>query len=157
MSEISEDIHSFVGPLFHRSVLKKVGLPRKDYFIYGDDYEYGLRIRKEKLICLAISSAKIYHDLGGKPIKIKRFGHVRIRYPQQAWKFYYDTRNTFSMLQNLNIGERYCAYFWWLYRLLRSTIGDFLYQQDWSIYIYYRWLGAVHGILKKTGKSEECS
>jgi GT2 family glycosyltransferase len=32
------------GLLFHRSWVERIGLPRKDYFLYADDYEYTSRI-----------------------------------------------------------------------------------------------------------------
>jgi GT2 family glycosyltransferase len=36
---------AFVGPLIARTVVEKVGLPNKDFFIWFDDHEYALRIQ----------------------------------------------------------------------------------------------------------------
>ena len=149
---IRVELFSFVGPLISRMVVEMVGFPRDDFFIYADDYEYSLRIRSIGLKCIAVLDAVIYHDLGGKPIQVKRLGYARERYPQEAWKFYYDTRNTLIMLQHLGFWERLYAYPWWLYLLLRSTIGNLLYEPDWRKRLGYRWLGIQHGIKGITGK-----
>ena len=37
---------TFEGPLFHRSLIQKIGLPEKNFFIYGDDTEYFIRAWK---------------------------------------------------------------------------------------------------------------
>ena len=36
----------FVGFFLSREIVSNVGFPRNDYFIYWDDHEYALRIRK---------------------------------------------------------------------------------------------------------------
>ena len=101
LNEVNIDLLSFAGPLINKKVVEKIGLPRKDFFIYGDDLEYGIRIRRAGLIVAGNSIATIYHNLGGKPVSVKRLGIESMRNPQQAWKFYYDARNTLLMLQNL--------------------------------------------------------
>src|SRR5699024_7747409 len=40
------DIFSFVGVLLERSIIEKIGLPEKDYFIRFDDFEYAVRAWK---------------------------------------------------------------------------------------------------------------
>ncbi len=37
---------TFEGSFFHRSLIEKIGLPEKYFFLYGDDTEYFLRARK---------------------------------------------------------------------------------------------------------------
>ena len=54
------DTGSFVGFLVRRETIEKVGLPRKEFFIYWDDVEYSLRIRKVGRI-ITIPSSKIVH------------------------------------------------------------------------------------------------
>lgn len=34
---------TFEGPLFHRSIIEKIGYPEKKFFIYGDDTEFIIR------------------------------------------------------------------------------------------------------------------
>ncbi len=74
---------SFEGPLIKRDVISKIGLPKKDIFISGDDTDYALRIRyklKEKLAL--ITRAKI--------IRLKTdIKNEKTPY----WKEYYLNRN----------------------------------------------------------------
>ena len=47
VDEITDAIGiTFEGPLIHRSVIEKIGLPEKKFFIYGDDTEYFIRAWK---------------------------------------------------------------------------------------------------------------
>lgn len=51
---------SFVGCFINLAYAEKVGLPFAEYFIYGDDQEYTMRLRKEERAYWAIDS-KIVH------------------------------------------------------------------------------------------------
>lgn len=144
---------SFVGPLIRSDVIAKVGLPRTDFFIWGDDTEYSLRIRKSGYKVLAVKDAIIYHDYGEKPKKLKRLGRVSIRNPQPAWKHYYGARNYLLMIKTLDFKERVIAYLFAIYYFLRYTLGDILYERDWKVRLLYRWLGFLHGLLGITGKT----
>jgi GT2 family glycosyltransferase len=82
MPEILEvEDFSFEGPLINREVIKKIGYPKSELFISGDDTEYALRIRyklKEKL--LLISRARIFRMLDSYNNSIN-------------WRTYYSLRN----------------------------------------------------------------
>ncbi|OQX21573.1 MAG: hypothetical protein BWK75_02925, partial [Candidatus Altiarchaeales archaeon A3] len=56
------DTGSFVGFLLKRDAIDEVGLPKKEFFIYYDDTEYSLRIRKIGKI-YTISNSKIVHNI----------------------------------------------------------------------------------------------
>lgn len=79
---IEVDANAFVGPLISRQVIKAVGFPREDFFIWLDDTEYTYRI-KQKMNSYLITNALIYHKDGTAPIdSIKNF-----------WKVCYGLRN----------------------------------------------------------------
>lgn len=83
MPEIVEvEDFSFEGPLIHRSIISKVGYPKKDFFIYGDDTEYALRISKslnERIVLI-------------KSALMQRMEN-RILDKKISWKHYYSIRN----------------------------------------------------------------
>lgn len=79
------DIASFVGLVIKGDVLKSIGLPRKDFFIWYDDIEYSLRIRKITKI-LNVSQAIITHKT-----KIASNDFQRVYIPD--WREYYGIRN----------------------------------------------------------------
>jgi len=73
---------TFEGPLFHRSVVKDIGLPDKDFFIYADDTEFLIRASRA----------------GYKPYIIREAKLNRLLTPPNneyifTWKHYYVIRN----------------------------------------------------------------
>lgn len=61
-SEIWEgDIHPFNGTFIHRSIIEKVGFIKKEMFIWGDEQEYKLRIKKAGYIPTTVTNAVHYH------------------------------------------------------------------------------------------------
>lgn len=77
------DVDAFVGPLIPSSVVKKIGLPRPEYFIEGDDTDYCFRITREHKGYL-IKNAHINH---------KDIAVVSGINPRSWWKQYYGYRN----------------------------------------------------------------
>ncbi|NEN76016.1 glycosyltransferase [Pelistega sp. NLN82] len=51
----------FNGILLSAQVVKKVGLPKKEYFIWGDDMEYTARMKKYGVDIATVVDAKFYH------------------------------------------------------------------------------------------------
>lgn len=52
---------SFVSILIHRSAVERVGLPIKEFFIYGDDVEYTKRITTAGFVAYYIESSQVQH------------------------------------------------------------------------------------------------
>ena len=65
LSEIENELipsaNFFNGTLLNNEIVKKVGLPIKELFIRGEEYEYFLRIKRAGLKIFTIRSAKVYH------------------------------------------------------------------------------------------------
>ncbi len=74
------DLYSFVGTILKKSALSVAGLPRKDFFIYQDDYEHAVRMGKVgKIYC--VPQIVIHHkDNYNKSTSA-------------TWRDYYATRN----------------------------------------------------------------
>jgi GT2 family glycosyltransferase len=77
--EISD--FSFEGPLVSSNIINKAGYPRKDFFIYCDDTEYALRIKKNGGKILLVKGAILLKDLSDPHL------------PMARWKEYYYKRN----------------------------------------------------------------
>lgn len=78
------DEFTFVGALIKKSVIEKIGLPEKNYFIHYDDTEYAIRMRKYgKIIC--VPSSVMYHNTGYSDAI--------------TWKDYYGTRNQLDLIK----------------------------------------------------------
>ena len=50
---------TFEGPIFHRSVMEKIGLPQKDFFIFADDTEYMMRAQKHGFKTMIMRDARL--------------------------------------------------------------------------------------------------
>lgn len=82
---VKEMANAFVGPLVHRRVLDRVGLPIKEYFIWGDDTDYTLRIGKAFELYV-YTGAVIHHNDGN-------YAFSKVPDRAQYWKVYYAVRN----------------------------------------------------------------
>ncbi len=82
----------FNGTLLSREVIKKLGLPLKELFIRGDEYEYFLRTKVNNIKIISITSSIIYHP----PEKYFLVDNIFFRYKflfMSHLKRYYTTRN----------------------------------------------------------------
>lgn len=78
---------SFVSILFPRNVIFKVGLPIKDYFIWGDDVEFTKRITQKGFSGFMVINSVVKHEikqnigtniiLEKSPTRIKRYYYAR--------------------------------------------------------------------------------
>ncbi len=85
--------HPFNGTLLHRRVIEKVGLPKDNLFLWGDETEYLYRIsRKYNIPCYTQIDSVHYHPLC--PYSYKNDWEF-----QRNWKMYYYVRNRFHILK----------------------------------------------------------
>jgi hypothetical protein len=91
-------------------LIRKIGFPNPDFFIDGDDYEYGLRIAKH------IPIIKIPEILVERLIVITPVIKTRVifgisfksrRSPISAWRLYYEVRNKYLVSKTLGISKLY--------------------------------------------------
>ena len=73
---------TFEGPLIPVKIIKTVGLPDKNFFIFGDDSEYFLRCKMNGVKTKLITSARLNRQLDAPDNKI-----------EFNWKQYYVLRN----------------------------------------------------------------
>lgn len=82
------DAVTFEGAIFHNSIFEKVGFPEKKFFIYADDTEFSVRLKKKiKNINLSIVKNSIFYR--------------QLPIPQNPydfdWKTYYSIRNIIAI------------------------------------------------------------
>lgn len=80
------DFLSFCGAVISTELIKIIGLPRKEYFIWYDDMEYSCRIR-EKSEIINVNNALINHC------------RVITSNTEANWRLYYGVRNRFDMVR----------------------------------------------------------
>jgi GT2 family glycosyltransferase len=83
---ISAEGITFEGPIFHRSLIEKIGLPEKNFFIYGDDTEFFIRAKKSGFDIYIVRDAKSHRKLPVSDLREKF-----------DWKHYYIIRNIIAI------------------------------------------------------------
>jgi GT2 family glycosyltransferase len=112
------EIAPWRGTLWRTDVMKQVGLPRADYFLYGEDLEYSLRLRSHGYRFYWIPSSKCIEVRQGKT-KGSLLG-VNVGVYQSAFRFYYAFRNEISIYLEYHAYSRLC-------RLLAYSLKVFVY------------------------------
>jgi len=100
---------SFVSLLIRKEILKNIGLPIREFFIWADDVEYTLRITKNGFLGFYVKDSIVIH-------KTKTNYSASQVYD---WRFYYNVRN-WLWIYRLHYKKRYLFY------LLRSVLLTFL-------------------------------
>lgn len=86
----------FVGFFIPTQIVKKIGLPRNDFFIYHDDSEYAYRIIKNNYKIIKVRNSKIIHDnnITSDNCLQRKILKKNISIPKiPNWKMYYFVRN----------------------------------------------------------------
>ncbi len=106
---------SFVSCYINLEVAKKVGLPITQFFIYGDDWEYTIRLGKVKKGYLDLDSVVIHKMKENVTADIVTIPKERVN------RCYYNFRNTFYISKRLGAIEviKYpLIYIMWIFRVL---------------------------------------
>ncbi|EQM53108.1 glycosyl transferase family 2 [Lactiplantibacillus plantarum EGD-AQ4] len=104
------DVFTFCGCVINTELIRKIGLPQRDYFIWYDDIEYSLRIRRLSEIVNVSSATLIHHtNWGGTASSYK-----------PDWREYYGIRNRIVTIKNL--GENKLDVALWIALFLPLTL-----------------------------------
>jgi hypothetical protein len=106
---------SFVSVLINTDPVKKVGLPYKDFYIWGDDQEYTRRITKAGYLGVYCSDSVAVHKT-----PTNHRAYIYTDDPKNLWKHSYGFRNEFFMVRR-DKG----IIFYLLYVLARVSFGSF--------------------------------
>jgi len=93
--EIDIDFASFVGLFVSKKVIEKLGFPKKDFFIYGDDLEYTIRITKNKFKIKFDPKLKFFHDC-------ETLHEEKRKIYKPIWKAYFTYRNGIIIYEMLS-------------------------------------------------------
>jgi GT2 family glycosyltransferase len=136
----------FVGFFINTELVKKIGLPDKSFFIYFDDIEYCLRIRRFGGRIFKVLGSFIYHKDWMNQRKItKRIFNKNLSIPDiPKWKFYYLSRN-YILMNSYNNNAKLKA----ILNRVKLLIIVLIVQPKYFTMII---LGIIHGVLGISGK-----
>lgn len=128
---------SFVSMIIPRTVVEKVGLPIKEFFIWGDDLEYSERISKIAPSYFVSDSIIIHEMASNRPVSIVDDSRERLS------RYYCNQRNLFYISKKRGKKElfKYCI------RTICDTISVLTRAKDskW-LRIKNIWAGFISGI-----------
>lgn len=107
---------SFVSILINGEIIKKIGLPIKEFFIWGDDTEYTERITKNFKGYMIIDSIANHLMKDNKPVNIVEDNSERVA------RYFYEYRNKFYISKKIGL-KAVLKYFIYV---IKSTINVLL-------------------------------
>ncbi len=135
---LSVDFSSFVGFFIRYDIAKNLGLPRSDWFLYGDDLEYILRIGEAGYQHYFDPEIRFIHDCATL-VKNKKIY-------KPLWRAYYTYRNGIFVYRI--VAGRY------FYIILPAKIVVWLlatrHYRSKVKYLKLLWLAVYHGLTGKT-------
>lgn len=134
------DFLSYVGPFINAKAIMKVGCIDPKFFIYNDDSEHSLRLKKfGEIIC--VPSIKIVHD-------VKTVGQFKGQVAEQtaavSWGDYYSNRNEMVML------KRHLPKVAW--KRFKSALKGQLKGRNTTPYDKIKWIAIRDAWLHRMGK-----
>lgn len=141
------DSWMFVGFYIPRIIIDAVGFPRSDYFIYWDDHEYALRIRKAGYHIYKVKDSIIHHkDANRIYYPEKKIGPIRFKmFKMEDWKVYYYYRNHVLTYRWNDINKYYVVFA----EIPKNLIKTFIYHNGQAGVIMR---ALVDGLSNKAGK-----
>lgn len=130
---------SFVGLAVRRGTIERIGLPKKELFIKGDDLEYCVRIAAVGPVVL-VPDSRIRHK-DGYNVNLqqeRRFGMSSHRIPlNKLWLNYFSVRNLIWMRRQ-NCGSAVAAIYS-VRTLARCAVGILAFDTDRGTRLYFYW------------------
>ncbi|WP_307816480.1 glycosyltransferase family 2 protein [Nocardioides limicola] len=83
----------FNGVLVTRELVQRIGLPREEFFIWGDDHEYRLRAERAGARIATVTAAKVHHPSIGELGTPMMFGRTTYNHSPSELKHYCMARN----------------------------------------------------------------
>lgn len=141
------DTWMFVGFYIPREIIDAVGFPRNDYFIYWDDHEYALRIRKAGYSIYKVKASVIHHkDANKNYYPEKKIGPVRFKmFQMEDWKVYYYYRNHILTYDWTDLNKYYVVFV----EIPKNFVKSFIYHNGQGRIIAKAWMD---GLLNRAGK-----
>jgi rhamnopyranosyl-N-acetylglucosaminyl-diphospho-decaprenol beta-1,3/1,4-galactofuranosyltransferase len=112
----------FNGVLVTRALVEEIGLPREEFFIWGDDHEYRLRAERAGGRVATLATARVRHPSVGELGTPMMFGRTTYNHSPSDLKAYCMARNNTVNLRDYR-GWPHVAAFWvktvWFYLFTR--------------------------------------
>jgi len=123
---IRDVVIPFNGVLVTRELVERIGLPREEFFIWGDDHEYRLRAERAGGQVATVVDARVRHPSVGELGTPMMFGRTTYNHTPSDLKHYCMARNNLVNLRTYR-GPLHAAAFvaktLWFYTFTRPDSG----------------------------------
>ncbi|CAB4716643.1 unannotated protein [freshwater metagenome] len=116
----------FNGVLVTRALVERIGLPRAEFFIWGDDHEYRLRAEAAGARIATVVSAQVRHPSVGELGSPMAFGRTTYNHSPSDLKHYCMARNNLLNLRDYRgwlHALAFVAKTAWFYTFTRPSAG----------------------------------
>lgn len=113
-----KSVSPFNGVLISRKVIEQIGLPKKEFFIWGDEWDYVFRAKKAGISIATVTKAIFWHP--ANKLKVREFKLLNRTYLLP----YADTplRNYLLIRNHAYIKSRHNSLFAWLKHTLKFLL-----------------------------------
>lgn len=121
---------TFVSFFVNLDIVRKLGLPISEFFIYADDWEYSLRLIKEKTAYLDCDSIVIHK------MKENKSADIMVIPKERVQRTYYDYRNTFYIHKKYFGVKKsivFLIYYWFLFFKIIIKAKDSRIKRIWYV------------------------
>jgi rhamnopyranosyl-N-acetylglucosaminyl-diphospho-decaprenol beta-1,3/1,4-galactofuranosyltransferase len=123
---LADIVIPFNGVLVTRGLVERIGYPRAEFFIWGDDHEYRLRAEAAGARIATVVDAVVHHPSVGDLGTPMMFGRTTYNHTPSDLKHYCMARNNVLNLRDYR-GWPFVLMFWlktiWFYLLTRPQPG----------------------------------
>jgi len=148
-SSISSDVpyltfSSFVGLMVSRAAVEKIGFPKAEFFLQGDDTEYCIRLCRAGRIVFARDSILVHKEISRPPEFVRRFGRDFTIYSKDRFCFQYFLWRNRVWMETHGRGFRIDRIWWLMNKFLRVLLRTCLVDRIdllFRLYILVRALG----------------
>jgi rhamnopyranosyl-N-acetylglucosaminyl-diphospho-decaprenol beta-1,3/1,4-galactofuranosyltransferase len=133
---IDDIVIPFNGVLVTRELVERIGLPRAEYFIWGDDHEYRLRAEAAGARIATVVGAQVRHPSVGSLGTPMMFGRTTYNHSPSDLKHYCMARNNLLNLREYRGWPHALAFVaktLWFYTFTKPSPGRIgLSMRAWS-------------------------
>ncbi|WP_121255532.1 glycosyltransferase family 2 protein [Nocardioides ferulae] len=126
---IRDVVIPFNGVLVTRELVQRIGLPREEYFLWGDDHEYRLRAERAGGRIATVVGARVHHPSVGELGTPMMFGRTTYNHSPSDLKHYCMARNNLLNLRDYRGWPHALAFVAktvWFYLVTRPRPGRLL-------------------------------
>lgn len=129
-NQIKDIVLPFNGTLIGKELVRQMGLPMQEYFIWGDEREYTMRAEVNRAKILTVVDALFYHPIASSISEPMFFGKLRFNNAHSDLKQYCFCRNTIATFAK-HKGLVYALAFFvkttWFYTFTQPSISRLLF------------------------------